>query len=72
MNDMELAIEAKSTARVTADHLKGLRELAKDHARVKRKLLVCLEERARLTEDKIEILPHALFTQRLWDGELIA
>jgi predicted AAA+ superfamily ATPase len=72
VNDMEVAIEAKSTARVTADHLKGLRELAKDHPRVKRKLLVCLEERARLTEDKIEILPYAAFTQRLWDGDLIA
>lgn len=72
VNDMELAIEAKSTARVTADHLKGLRELGKDHPRVKRKILVCLEERARLTEDKIEILPHATFTRRLWDGDLMA
>ena len=72
MNDMEIAVEAKSTARVTADHLKGLRELAADHPRVKRRCLVCLEERARLTEDKIEILPYATFAERLWKGELIA
>ena len=72
VDDMAVAIEAKSTARVTADHLKGLRELAKDHPRVKRKLLVCLEERSRRTEDEIEILPYAAFVQRLWNGDLIA
>ena len=71
VDDMEVAIEAKSTARVTSDHLKGLRELAKDHPRVKRRLLVCLEERARLTEDRVEIVPYRKFAERLWDGELI-
>ena len=71
IDDPLLAIEAKSTSRVQADHLRGLRELAKDHPRMKRKLLVCLEDRPRLTEDKIEILPYATFVQRLWDGDLI-
>ena len=71
VNDMQAAVEAKATARVTADHLRGLREVARDHPRLKRKVLVCLEERARTTEDGIEILPHAAFAERLWSGELV-
>lgn len=71
LDEGSLAIEVKSTARVQTDHLRGLREFAKDHPRTKRKILVCLESRARLTEDKIEILPYTTFVQRLWDGDLI-
>lgn len=72
VDDIAFAIEAKSSARVTDDHMKGLRELAKDHPRVKRRIVVCLEERARRTDDGIEILPFARFTERLWSGDLLA
>lgn len=70
MGDMELAIEAKSSARITSDHLRGLREIIKDHPQLKRRVLVSLEERARKTEDGIEILPYSAFTTQLWSGGL--
>jgi len=57
VGDVEVAIEAKASARVTSDHLRGLREIGQDHPRVKRRLLVSLEERPRKTEDGIESCP---------------
>jgi predicted AAA+ superfamily ATPase len=69
--DMQVAIEAKSSARITRDHLKGLRSLVEDHPRVGRRIVVCREPRARRTEDGIEILPVATFVRRLWAGELV-
>lgn len=70
VNDMELAIEVKSSHRIQSHHLKGLRALIADHPEIGRRVLVCLEERARKTTDGIEILPVADFTTRLWSGEL--
>lgn len=71
INDMETAIEAKSVARINSTHLRGLQELQKDHPEVKRRIVVCLEDRPRKTLDGIEILPYSLFARQLWDGELI-
>ncbi len=70
LGDMEIAIEAKSSARVTRDHLKGLRSLVEDHPDVGRRIVVCRESRARKTEDGIEILPASSFVRRLWAGDL--
>ncbi len=70
VNDMQLAVEAKASARITSDHLKGLRHLARDHPRVGRRVVVCLEPKARRTDDGIEILPAATFIRRLSRGEL--
>ena len=71
VGDMTLAIEAKSSAKITSDHLHGLREIIKDHPKLKRRVLVSLEERPRKTEDGIEILPYSVFTKHLWSGSLI-
>lgn len=70
LGDMQLAIEAKSSERITRDHLKGLRSLAEDHPRVGRRIVVSREPRARKTDDGIEILPAATFVKRLWAGDL--
>lgn len=70
VNDMQLAIEAKATTKITADHLRGLRALAQDHPRVKQRILVCLELKSYRTEDDILILPATEFCQRLGAGEL--
>lgn len=69
---MEVAIEAKATARVTDHHLKGLRELAADHPEVGQRVEVCLESRLRRTSDGVLILSASEFVQRLGEGELIA
>jgi predicted AAA+ superfamily ATPase len=70
LGDMNIAIESKATARITTDHLKGLRELARDHPRIRRRVVVCLEERHRRTEDGIDILPAAHFARVLWKDAL--
>ncbi|MEX2540597.1 MAG: DUF4143 domain-containing protein [Trueperaceae bacterium] len=71
VNDMKVAIEAKAAATVRDHHLKGLRELAKDHPGVSQRVVVCLEGKSRRTSDGILILPANAFVQRLGDGELI-
>jgi len=71
VGDLAVAIEAKATPKVHADHLKGLRALAEDHPRVGRRIVVSLDERPRRTEDGIEILPAREFARRLWSGELL-
>ena len=70
INDLECAIEAKASPKIGNDHLKGLRELKTEHPSVKRRIVVCLEKRTRLTSDGILILPVKEFTKRLWDGSL--
>jgi predicted AAA+ superfamily ATPase len=70
LGDMQAAIEAKSSERITRDHLKGLRTLKEDHPNVGRRIVVCRERRARKTEDGIEILPVASFVRKLWAGDL--
>jgi len=70
VNDMLLAIEAKAVKRISSDHLKGLRELARDNTQVGRRILVCLESAPRQTEDGILILPALEFCRRLTSGEL--
>lgn len=70
VNDLEVAIEAKGTAKVTADHLRGLRELVRDHPRIGRRVVVCLEPRPRRTDDGIDVLPVTDFCRKLSAGDL--
>jgi uncharacterized protein len=70
VNDMDLAIEVKSTRKVTSDHLKWLRQLVIDHPEVTRLALVCMEPKSYRTHDGIEILPASEFITLLWNGEL--
>ncbi len=69
IGDMRLAIEAKASARISSHHLKGLRILAEEHPAVSR-IMVCLETRARRTDDGIDILPATDFAHRLWQDDL--
>ena len=71
LGDMRLAVEAKASARIVRGHLKGLRSLAEDHPEAGRRVVVCLEPRARRTEDGIDILPASTFVARLWRGDLV-
>jgi predicted AAA+ superfamily ATPase len=71
IDDLRLAIEAKASATVTSDHLKGLRALAQDHPRVGDRYVVSLEPRVRRTDDGIVILPVAEFCRRLAAGALL-
>jgi len=68
LND-EVAIEARATAKVTADHLRGLRNLVQDHPRVRHRIIVCLESKSRRTEEGILIVPAREFCDRLNAGD---
>ena len=70
LGDMQLAVEAKPSPRITRHHLRGLRELARDHPRIRRRVVACLEPRARRTDDGIEVLPATDFADGLWRGDL--
>ncbi len=72
IGDMRVAIEAKSSTKISRDHLKGLRKLREDHPTVARRVVVCREPKARRTDDGIEVFPATTFVRRLWKGELIS
>jgi predicted AAA+ superfamily ATPase len=69
INDMQIAIEAKSSGRIRRDHLKGLRQVVVDHGPMRR-IVVCLEDEPRTTGDGIEIMPYLHFARELWNGNL--
>ncbi len=66
---MHAAIEVKSSSRIADHHLGELGALALDHHRVRRRIVVSLEPKRRVTADGIEILPVAAFLDRRWKGE---
>ena len=70
VNDMEIAIESKAARSISARHLKGLRSLKLDHPGIKRRLVVCCEDKPRKTDDGIEIIPASNFTEMLWQGQI--
>ena len=70
LGDMRVAIEAKASVRVVSHHLRGLRTLGEEHPGLARRIVVCLEQRARRTSDGIDILPATDFARRLWQGDL--
>ena len=70
IGDIDVAVEAKASARINRGHLRGLRTLADEHPGVRRRIVVCLEPRPRRTDDGIDVLPATAFVRRLWAGEL--
>lgn len=70
LNDMEVAIEAKASDKITSDHLKNIREVKKDYPKLKKRLVVSLEKQIRTTEDGILILPYKEFVSQLWSHQI--
>ena len=70
VNDMEYAIEAKSSSKVHDSHLKGLRELIQDQPKLRKRIVVSLVETDRLTNDGIHIINAKSFIQKLWNNGL--
>ncbi len=69
LNEMEVAIEVKSSSRIHSKHLKGLKALLEEHT-VKRAIIVSLENQPRKTDSSIEILPWQIFLEELWSGNM--
>ena len=71
VGDMQLAVEAKASMNIGARHLRGLRSVIRDHPSIARRVVVCLEARARRTHDGIDILPADDFVGQLWQDRLV-
>jgi len=69
LGDMEVAVETKGSRVVHEGDLKGLRALLDEH-RVRRALLVALEEEPRKIDRRMEVLPWKRFLDDLWSGRL--
>lgn len=69
LNDMNVAVEVKSSSRIHSEHTKGLKALLEEH-KVKRAIIVSLESTPRKLNNGIEIFPWQFFFEQLWAGEL--
>lgn len=70
VNHIDCAIESKASRKIKSHHLKGLRELKKDHPETGKMVIVSMDEHDRKTEDGILILNYATFIDQLWKGLL--
>jgi predicted AAA+ superfamily ATPase len=74
LNDLEVAIEVKASARVADAALKPLAALG-DDGRVGRRIVVCLERQPREVGDRhgrIQLLPIRAFLEDLWAGRIVS
>ncbi|NQT59179.1 MAG: ATP-binding protein [Bacteroidetes bacterium] len=70
VNHIDCAIESKSSEKIKSQHLKGLRELKKEHPEVKKMIIVSMDTHDRETEDGILVLHYTSFLDYLWGGSL--
>ena len=70
VNHIDCAIESKASEKIKSQHLKGLRELRKDHPEVQKMIIVSMDTHDRETKDGILILHHTSFLDYLWSGKL--
>lgn len=68
--DNLVAIEVKASQNPSAKAYKGLHAF-QEEIPIKRKIVVCLTERPRKTQDGVEILPVNDFLKKLWSGKII-
>ncbi|MCB0407069.1 MAG: DUF4143 domain-containing protein, partial [Bdellovibrionales bacterium] len=68
---MKAAFEAKASAKIHSDHLKGLHEVKKDYPQLKGRYIISLEPNSRQIDNGIVILSVPDFCHRLWSGDLI-
>ena len=65
-----IAVEVKTTKRVSARDLKGLKALMEEGL-LEKYILVCREDYPQLLDNGILILPYRDFLDRLWKGDLL-
>ncbi len=71
LDEMRVAIECKSSQKLSSHHLKNIRNLKEDFRNIEKMFVISLDPHKRITEDGIEILPIASFLTALWQGEII-
>jgi hypothetical protein len=70
MNDMQIAIEAKASVKITAAHLCRLRNLVQDYTGAQQRIVVFLKRKSCRTKDGGFILSAAEFCNRFNAGGL--
>lgn len=65
-----IGIEVKSKVKVSRKDTKGLRAL-NEEVTLRRRIVVCREESARIDDDGIEIIPINEFLKELWAGKIV-
>lgn len=70
LGDGETAIEVKGKERVRTHDTRHLLQFRKDHPGVRELLLVCREEKTRVTDGGVRVLPWREFIARLWSGAI--
>lgn len=70
IEDLNLAIEIKSSSRILPKHLKGLKELLIEQPKFTNRIVVSMEDVSRITPDNIIIYNYRDFVEKLWNGEL--
>ncbi len=68
-SDNWVAIEAKGTPNPSPKDYKGLLAL-EEELPLRKKIVVCLADKPRLIDGKIELLPLRMFLEWLWSGEI--
>ena len=74
LNDREVAIEVKASARIADAAFKPLAALG-DDGRLRQRILVCLERQPREVGDRhgrIRVLPLRVFFEELWAGRIVS
>jgi len=66
----KIAIEVKSTKRVTNRDEKGLHALNED-VKLERKIIVCNESAQRISDSGVEIFPIEYFLEKLWQRQIL-
>lgn len=70
LGDMEVALEIKGKRRIHKSDVSPMKALLQEH-RVKKALIVSLEDEPRTLESSITVVPWRKFLDMLWDGELL-
>lgn len=65
-----VAVEVKSSRRITPRDEKGLRALSEE-IKLKRRIIICNESAPRTSESGVEVLPVENFLERLWADEIL-
>ena len=65
-----IAIEIKTTEEIQSRHLKGLKAFQEDFPNC-RLIAVSFDQRARITNNNVEVYPATLFLKKLWNNEIV-
>ena len=71
LNDMEVAIEIKTSSRISEADVRTLKILQEEN-KVKKCILVSFETEPRVLAKNIHCFPWEIFLKQLWDGEIIS